>query len=137
MLSNISGAVLDSITFGVQTADVSYGRCPNGTGAFMYYASPTFNTGNICPAGVQETTIAYSLNAFPNPANEKVTLISNDPAASFADLVNVNGQQLMQVNFENDKAYFETVNLESGIYFFRSLDKNGAVLGSGKIIVTH
>lgn len=137
MLSNISGAVLDSITFGVQTADVSYGRCPNGTGAFMYYAAPTFNSGNICPAGVQETTAAYALNAFPNPANEHVTIFSNDPAARFADLVNVNGQQLMQVNFENDKAYFDTGDLQSGIYFFRSLDKNGTVLRSGKIIVAH
>lgn len=137
MLSNISGAVLDSITFGVQTADVSYGRCPNGTGAFMYYAAPTFNSGNICPAGVQETTATYALNAFPNPANENVTIFSNEPAARYADLINVNGQQLMQENFENDKAYFDTGNLENGIYFFRSLDKNGTVLRSGKIIVAH
>ena len=103
----------------------------------MYYAAPTFNAGNICPAGVQEMTTAYSFSAFPNPANEKVTIFSNNPAAHFADLVNVNGQQLMQVNFENDKAYFDLGELVSGIYFFRSLDKNGAVLESGKMIVAH
>jgi spore coat protein CotH len=137
MLSNASGVVLDSLTFGVQNADVSYGRCPNGTGAFMYYAAPTFNAGNICPAGIQEAAIIYSAHAFPNPANENVTIFSNNPAVSYADLVNVNGQQLIQVNFENDKANFDLRELESGIYFFRSLDKNGSVLESGKIIVTH
>ncbi|RPH92378.1 T9SS C-terminal target domain-containing protein [candidate division KSB1 bacterium] len=33
-LSNVSAAVIDEVSFGAQTADISYGRYPNGTGNF-------------------------------------------------------------------------------------------------------
>jgi len=36
-----TGAVIDTVTFGAQTTDVSYGRSPDGTGAWTFFAAPT------------------------------------------------------------------------------------------------
>jgi spore coat protein CotH len=45
-LSDMNAAVIDDVTFGAQNVDISYGRFPNGTGAFrtMY---PTFSEANL------------------------------------------------------------------------------------------
>lgn len=40
--------VLDSHTFGAQTADVSEGRCPNVTGNWQAMSSPTPGAANVC-----------------------------------------------------------------------------------------
>ena len=45
VLSDASFAVIDSITYGAQTTDVSHGRFPNGTGDFRDMR-PTFNAEN-------------------------------------------------------------------------------------------
>lgn len=74
MLSNQSGAVLDSITFGVPVIDVAYGRCPNGSGPFQTLVSSTFNSEN-CPVSVNEMSlIETNLSIFPNPASGIVYL---------------------------------------------------------------
>ncbi|MBK7667234.1 MAG: hypothetical protein IPJ32_07710 [Sphingobacteriaceae bacterium] len=53
MLSNGSGTVLDSITFGAQTTDKSMARCPDGVGSFSTSAFPSFKLSN-CAIGVNE-----------------------------------------------------------------------------------
>lgn len=74
MLSNQSGAVLDSITFGVPVIDVAYGRCPNGSGPFQTLVSSTFNSEN-CSVSVNEMSlIETNLSIFPNPASGIVYL---------------------------------------------------------------
>ncbi len=134
MLSNSTGAVLDSISFGAQTTDISLGRCPNGTGPFIQFANTTFNSSNICPAGVHEqNATTYSVSSFPNPASNEVNIISNYPGITTVDLVNSEGQLLETTYFENDKALFDLKNLAPGIYFFRTKDKNGMILQMGKI----
>jgi hypothetical protein len=50
IMSNASGQVIDSVSFGPQTGDVSMGRCPNGAGDFVFLNQPSFGALNICPA---------------------------------------------------------------------------------------
>ena len=45
ILSYANGVIVDSVTFGQQTADMGYARVPNGTGNFVIQA-PTFNANN-------------------------------------------------------------------------------------------
>lgn len=59
ILSYPDGTVVDSVSFGMQAADISWQRCPNGTGEFKA-SEPTFGKEN-CPAppylSVSEKTI--------------------------------------------------------------------------------
>jgi hypothetical protein len=47
LLADPDTAIVDSTTYGAQTADISAGRCPNGTGAFDDM-TPTFGQPNDC-----------------------------------------------------------------------------------------
>lgn len=136
MLSNASGIVLDSISFGPQLPDVSMGRCPNGSGAFTTTLATTYNATNNCPTAIDEQqTVAQNVFAFPNPANNFISLATNDLKVYSAELINANGQLLSTSKFDNDKALFDLNNLTSGLYFYRAKDVYGNILYSGKIAV--
>src|SRR3569832_498114 len=74
MLSNSFGNILDSLSFGTQVSDNSVGRCPNGTGAFTVFTSPTFNASN-CIVGVEEVSSSNSsFKVYPNPGKGNFTI---------------------------------------------------------------
>lgn len=50
MFSNAEAAILDSVSFGAQTTNLTMARIPNGTGPFVQ-GSPTFNAPNGLVAG--------------------------------------------------------------------------------------
>jgi len=45
-LYNASGVMLDSVTFGPQNTDISYGRSPDGGSTWSYFQKPTPGTSN-------------------------------------------------------------------------------------------
>ncbi len=66
--SNADGSMIDQIEFGPQSTDISFGRCPNGTGPFAAMNAVSFNAANICTTSTGETTgAAFQLKTFPNP----------------------------------------------------------------------
>lgn len=138
MLSTAGGTVIDSVTFGLQDPDISYGRCPNGYGNFTYFTPATFNAMNTCPAAVEETAAAsYSINAYPNPANTVVTIASNHPDAFATSLYNSTGQLIETEYFSNDKVQLNVEILPAGIYFVQVKDENGNLLQTGKLVIAH
>lgn len=136
MLSNAAGTVLDSISFGAQAADISMARCPNGTGSFIAASITTFNAANTCIISVPEISNEVMTRVFPNPAREAVTIFSNHPQVYSAELFAMNGAFLQRADFDNDKANFDLRTLSSGLYFYQTKSKDGAVLQSGKLVVT-
>jgi hypothetical protein len=137
MLSTASGVVIDSITFAAQTADVSLGRCPNGTGSFTAFSPATFNALNACPASVDENQSVYVTRVYPNPANEKATFLCPDPDAEEIVLYDLNGREITSAYFENGSAAVETFPLAPGIYIYRIRTKAGEKIYTGKVSVTH
>jgi hypothetical protein len=49
ILSDAELNIVDSVSFGTQTTDVSAGRCPNGAGVFQTM-TPSFSLTNTCPS---------------------------------------------------------------------------------------
>lgn len=136
MLSTAGGTVIDSVTFGLQDPDISYGRCPNGYGNFTYFSPTTCNAMNTCPASVEENVSDnYSVSAYPNPANGLFTIVSNHPDAYAVVLYNASGQILQNENFSNDKAVMNAEELAVGIYFYQVKDREGNVVQVGKMVV--
>jgi hypothetical protein len=70
VFSDPDGYPLDRVVFGPQSADISFGRYPNGTGLFMLM-DPTFGGPNDSGVGVAEPAnqaVARLLErAYPNP----------------------------------------------------------------------
>ncbi|MDP2423565.1 MAG: CotH kinase family protein [Bacteroidales bacterium] len=66
--------ILDQYSFGVQTADVSMGRCPNGTGSFVFLNTPSFGQAN-CPVGVEEMALdSKPFAVYPNPVSDHFSI---------------------------------------------------------------
>ncbi len=64
------GALIDSVSFGVQSSDVSFGRLPDGSSSFMPLASPTPGFANSSGVGTTPSsrlTNVVEITLFPNP----------------------------------------------------------------------
>ncbi len=66
-LSDANLLVQDQVTFGTQTADLSYARVPNGTGNFIVQG-PTFNATNNASATNNPDGVDAGFRIVPNPA---------------------------------------------------------------------
>ncbi|MDO8899146.1 MAG: CotH kinase family protein, partial [Bacteroidales bacterium] len=72
IISNVDGLIIDQVSFGPQTADVSLGRCPDGIGDWVSFNPPTMNQLN-CTDGFDEKLRSYNLTIQPNPASSQLS----------------------------------------------------------------
>ena len=123
--------IVDEVTFGAQTTDLSTGRYPNGTGSFVLM-NPTFaaeNTPGI--TGVDDSNYElpdnFMLNQnYPNPFNPTTTISFQLPVASQVTLkiYDVLGKEVVALvdemkNAGNYQVKFDATQLASGMYFYR------------------
>lgn len=130
MLSNGSGLVLDSITFGIQAPDKSIARCPDGVGTFSANATPTFKMSN-CAIGVNELKgIGNTIRIYPNPANNYCVIRSSEANEENVEVFNALGETIYKTKFVKETT-IATSGWEPGIYFVK------AKYTTKKLIVTH
>jgi hypothetical protein len=116
-------SVIDTITFGAQTADVSFGRIPNGSGAFTYLTQPSPGSNNE----VQEQTdttynFAFSIAGNPYAENSIIQLSLSETSSVKLCIYAVTGQviDVLENTERNAGNYTYTIPLENkstGIYF--------------------
>lgn len=139
VFSNANGAILDSITYGKQSEDVSTGRCPNGTGNYTSIEIPTFKGSNnfYCANGIRKVN-AYknSISVYPNPANTYVTFASNSFNIQSLALYDLLGNEVRNSTFENKKVLLKLDGLNPGVYVYRIKDKSNQMVKTGKIIIS-
>lgn len=118
ILSLSDGTVLDSLTFGAQTANVTYGRYPNGTGAFTTL-TPTFNANNTITA-VASVSDTKPLALYPNPTNS-ILNIEGDHLVRYIEVYNMLGQ-LVQT-YQTTTNNIDVAHLQTGTYVIRLIDE--------------
>lgn len=78
------GTVIDSVSFGRQLDDVSYGRFPDGSDNWCFFAQPTFNRSNAAP-GISSSSQASPPDFSPQgglySSGQYITIIA-DPGAT-------------------------------------------------------
>ena len=123
MFSDFDGFVQDSIIFGQQFADTSYGRYPNGTGDFQFMP-PTFGGENQLFTYVSETDYANYIKVYPNPATDFViieftgALTTKEIEIEILDLFSNRYFQTIKNSVENN-VHIQVSDLSSGIYLIR------------------
>ncbi|HEX2898128.1 MAG TPA: CotH kinase family protein, partial [Bacteroidia bacterium] len=130
LLSNGGTLTLDSLDYGPQSADVSQGRCPDGTGAFSAQPSPTFNALN-CGVGVVETaTEVPVLVAYPSPGSDRIQVSCSHRLKGQIQVWDQVGRIMYTAEWRGS-ADLDVNSWSDGIYFLR--------LGSctQKFVVTH
>ncbi|MDG2454256.1 MAG: CotH kinase family protein [Bacteroidia bacterium] len=123
------GEVVDAITFGGQTTDVTSGRHPNGTGPFVLMeATPSaFNDGQRISITPLESP---TFRVFPNPLSGRFYVESN--MSGTAVLMNAQGQTVLTTTINKGVNALDAALLVSGMYFLSI--RNETSVASKKII---
>jgi hypothetical protein len=115
ILAYANGTILDSVDYGLQTADLSYARIPNGTGAFVITGS-TFNFNNQL-LSVSETEFNQNLSVFPNPTNGNLNVHNKQYPIETLAIYNLQGQLLYNNSYQNqNQIAVDISSFSKGIY---------------------
>jgi len=120
--------ILDSVTFGQQTTDVTTGRYPNGTGAFVQMP-PTFSDYNTSYQ-IDEIINRPVMRLCPNPASEYVNIILfNMPEEQCeVELWDINGRIINKEQIFTDNSTFvlnmKITEYSKGIYIIKLKSKS-------------
>ncbi|MFA7326927.1 MAG: lamin tail domain-containing protein [Candidatus Kapaibacterium sp.] len=122
-LTNAELSIIDSVNFGAQETDISYGRYPNGTGDFRVM-TPTPALENVSAiSGVNDFGIGFNFNIYPNPAKDELNIIYDKGINSIL-ILDLNGKAILSNN--NLAPQMEqSINidyLQTGTYFIKIND---------------
>ena len=118
ILTDATGKVLDSLSFGAQGDDISYARCPDGTGPFAA-SLPTFKKSN-CPNGIEEEEQQQPVAVYPNPASTMVTIeFNNTKQQNAVTVYNMVGQEVLLFKSSKRTEAIDASELPAGLYFIR------------------
>lgn len=124
-------SVIDSISFGLQTADISYGRFPDGSKNWNFM-KPSPGSSNII-TNVDDNFLPkeFSVSAYPNPFNPSTTIQYQIPYMDNIriEIYDLLGRKIWYKNIEEQPAgKYEIIwngkdkggsNVSSGVYFLR------------------
>ena len=123
ILSYPDGTIVDSVTFGAQTTDLSYARIPNGTGNFVIQGA-TFNANNESLSVDNFNDFNNSLVVYPNPTSSVLNVSNANYAIESIQVINLQGQTLFKKEIINDFNYeINIANYPQGIYLV-TVNKN-------------
>ena len=126
LTDSLGVTVLDSLSFGPQSTDVSYGRFPDGSSVW-HSLVPTPGSANILTDVIEEEIKAEnSFTIYPNPAPDEINiLISVDqPMTGSLILYDILGREL-KILFEGDfnrghnSFNFNISSLAGGVYLIK------------------
>ncbi|HNE29662.1 MAG TPA: T9SS type A sorting domain-containing protein, partial [Saprospiraceae bacterium] len=136
--ASASGLILDSLSFGAQTADHSLARCPDGTGDFELTANTTPGYANSCATGVASPDDELAgLRLYPNPADASFTVQHEGDAELRFGLYDLHGRLLLDESLGAEPLLVSTAGLPAGLLYYRVWSARTATVRSGKVVVQH
>jgi hypothetical protein len=126
ILSYANGYIIDSVRFGQQTADISWGRYPNGTGPFMFL-TPTFAATNSPLSIAEKGKETFSI--YPNPADFMITVNTGNDNFLSAGLYDATGQLVLQSSSNT----IDVRIIPAGFYYLNIYTPKGII--AEKIII--
>lgn len=128
MLSNSLAEILDSVSFGQQTTNITMSRVPDGSGGFMF-TPPTPGFANYISSVEEEEYYPEEFalfNNFPNPFNPSTEIRYSVPAGAMVSLkiYDILGKLIAVLADEYHlpglySKQFNAEGLSSGMYFYR------------------
>lgn len=116
LLSNADTLTLDYVRYGLQVADETSGRYPNGTGEFTCFQLPTWNESNGGTVGVSDREGPSSLKAWPNPATDLFFIETNSEIGSVIRVYNASGQLVESIQVQSETIAVSVIEYPRGFY---------------------
>ncbi len=119
LLSNSTGAYVDSIAFGPQVTNRTFARIPNGTGNFTDW-NPSFGFSNDDVSSTNNLNLGKFL-LYPNPSTDIINIQFDElPEPELQlEIINLSGQVFHTESIKDYKALININQLGKGTYFLK------------------
>ncbi len=115
-IDNGTPVLLDSISFGAQTDDVSMGRLSDGAAQWVLFPTPTPLAANGFASAIE--TASWPFKAYPNPFSEAIWIENNGATDLQYQVRNTLGQVVDKGKVEaGHKAHIPLQAVAAGTYF--------------------
>lgn len=118
--------VVDTMSYGAQTTDVSMGLSPNGGTLWYFFAAPTPGASNPDYTGVSETSFLQEISCVPNPCKDftSIRFTLKESSTVQINLFDMLGKPIGETVHEHfapggHSVSFDTQGLEPGMYFYQ------------------
>jgi Lamin Tail Domain len=116
MLSDDGGNLIDSVSYGAQFGDTTFGRFPNGTGSYTMML-PTHATTNSPGLVATDGPVAQMLEVFPNPAQGRFSIQLPPGYAGELRLIHLSGREAAKRTVQGTSLLeWEATGLPAGLY---------------------
>jgi hypothetical protein len=122
-------SIIDSLSFGPQSTDISYGRIPDGADTWQLFNTPTPGYSNLTTDIIDNQTSPDTYKLFqniPNPFNPTTAIGYRLSAVSDVELriYNLLGEHVATLVSEKQRAGYhqvewDAVGFASGVYYYR------------------
>lgn len=119
----IDGSTLvDSVSFGQQQTDISYGRQPNGASAWIFFDDPTPGWSNGTTGISAISQEVFTIN--PNPAKKLTTIYFSFTGEKAIRVCDINGKQVLEQRFSGNEIILNCDSFSKGMYVVRIVGEN-------------
>jgi hypothetical protein len=119
--------VYDQVTFGVQSTDVSFARCPDG-GSTFELVNPTPEANNGCQASISELEETFQLKLFPNPFSEHLNIECGESSSVTVKISDLQGRIIYSNSIGFGLNQLNVSNWSNGFYYATFEKWNGQKL---------
>jgi hypothetical protein len=119
--------VYDQVTFGVQTTDIAYARCPDGGSTFAS-VTPTPEANNGCQASISELEETFQLKLFPNPFSELLNIECGESSNVTVKISDLQGRIIYSNSIGYGLNQLHVSNWSNGVYYATFEKSNGQKL---------
>jgi hypothetical protein len=110
--------IIDSITFGTQITDLSYGLYPNGSEIWEQFSQPTPGSSNVLLLVDENSENQFII--YPNPANNFVNIDYNGEEDFDIEIFDLTGRKVINdIHCVNSKNNIDLYALNQGLYIVK------------------
>jgi hypothetical protein len=120
-LINAKGLLMDSVSFGKQTEDVSFGRCPDASSNFVGIYPATFMEFNkfFCVSVLDDKLSNSLIKVYPNPVNDILYIEKSVMVNSILSLYTLFGKEVLSFESNLLSSELNFSGLQAGVYFLK------------------
>ena len=108
--------IYDQVAFGVQTTDVAFARCPDGNADFAI-VTPTPMASNNCQAGLEEESTNLNVMIYPNPAIDKLTIVSEETVEFQVTITDLQGRTVFNKTIGMGSHELSMSDWSNGVFY--------------------
>jgi hypothetical protein len=112
---------MDSVSFGKQTEDVSFGRCPDASSNFVGIYPATFMEFNkfFCVSVLDDKLSNSLIKVYPNPVNDILYIEKSVMVNSILSLYTLFGKEVLSFESNLLSSELNFSGLQAGVYFLK------------------